>query len=172
MTLRKEWIAALALTALAGPALAQSLQPDTQEYKISDSSQTFVLTPGSKLYEQWAAWIKHQQATTRKADGTPWGTEAGQISITMTTSSADAKQAMAAQAGVPQDKGPPVRLPLSGEEGQIIELIDQSPAVFQQWIYEWHGKAGSAGGWSEKSYAARACAVSDDTGKLCPSPPK
>lgn len=144
-------------------ALASASESD---YTVTASSQTFVLTSGTPLYNEWKAFIDQQNVGRRKlgpvkGPGLPY--EVGRITITI--SSGTSLPAMLP--GPPYDPpnmGPPMPLPANGVEGQTLTMTSQTTTIYQHWVYVFEGRGG---GWRELSYTGRACRRATEGGDLC-----
>lgn len=173
MTFLKKGTLALAIVCagLTASAFAATSQPSTKGYALTDSSQTFVLTANAPQYDAWAKWIKEQDLTHKKSDGSTWGAgQVGQVTI-ITTAAHQVGSDHIGVFDVPPDNGPPGPLPTTGTPGQRIKIVNQTATTYQAWIFVWIGESGDGGGWSESSYAANSCAAGNETGKLCPNQP-
>lgn len=145
------------------PVIASAPTPES-DYTVTASTQTFVLTRGTPLYDAWKAFIDQQNIGRRKlgwGSGLPY--EVGRITLTIT--SGTVRPAMLP--GPPHDPpnmGPPMPLPANGSEGQTLTMISQTTTIYQSWIYVFEG---SAGGWREFSYRGYACRRPREGGELC-----
>jgi hypothetical protein len=134
------------------------------DYTVTASTQTFVLTRGTPLYDAWKAFIDQQNVGRRKlgwGSGLPY--DVGRITLTITAGTV--RPAMFP--GPPHDPpnmGPPMPLPASGSEGQTLTMISQTTTIYQSWIYVFEGRAG---GWREFSYRGYACRRARENGELC-----
>lgn len=144
-------------------ALASASESD---YAVTASSQTFVLTSGTPLYNEWKAFIDQQNVGRRKlgpvkGPGLPY--EVGRITITI--SSGTSQPAMLPGPSIePPNMGPPMPLPANGTEGQTLTMISQTTTVYQLWIYVFESRGG---GWREFSYRGHACRRPSEGGDLC-----
>lgn len=161
---------AVALTSLASSTFASTARPGDQGYKLADSRQTFVLTPGSHLYTEWAAWIKRHDAEQKRADGATWGGgEVGQILITATIPARkmDSASVDDNDIGAPVDSGPPSPFPTKGRLGQMITIVNHTSAFYQRWTYRWSDGVDGNRAWAGVSFSGHACESNHDAGKLC-----
>lgn len=147
------------------PVIAPASTPES-DYTVTASTQTFVLTRGTPLYDAWRAFIDQQNVGRRKlgpvkGPGLPY--EVGRITLTITSG----KVNPAMLPGPPQhppNMGPPMPLPANGSEGQTLTMISQTTTIYQSWIYVFEGRAG---GWREFSYRGYACRRPKEGGELC-----
>ena len=134
------------------------------DYTVTASTQTFVLTRGTPLYDAWKAFIDQQNIGRRKLGwglGLPY--DVGRITLTIT--SGTVRPAMLPGPPLdPPNMGPPMPLPANGSEGQTLTMISQTTTVYQSWIYVFEGRAG---GWREFSYRGYACRRARENGELC-----
>lgn len=145
------------------PVNASASAPES-DYTVASSSQTFVLTRGTPLYDAWKAFIDQQNIGRRKLGwglGLPY--DVGRIILTIT--SGTVRPAMLPGPPLdPPNMGPPMPLPANGSEGQTLTMISQTTTVYQSWIYVFESKAG---GWREFSYRGYACRRARENGELC-----
>jgi hypothetical protein len=165
MNMLRASLLVLVLSAASLPVIAPASTPES-DYTVTASTQTFVLTRGTPLYDAWKAFIDQQNVGRRKlgpvkGPGLPY--EVGRITITI--SSGTAQPAMLP--GPPYDPpnmGPPMPLPANGIEGQTLTMTSQTTTIYQQWVYVFEGRGG---GWRELSYNGRACRRPTEGGDLC-----
>lgn len=161
--------------ASSASSIPASSGSSTPAYSLTYSEQTFVLTPGSTIYNKWKAWIdrKNTQSAHRHSlrnDGTTSALDGvggvGKITITIQTPhSPDSQSATTAPA--PSDNGPPMRLPPTGTPGEHITFVNHTNAVYQRWTYEWQEGSDhrGPGGWVEIRYQGNSCSPGGPT--LC-----
>lgn len=139
-------------------------------YALTHSTQTFVLTSNTPLYDKWKLWIdqqnveRHQLGPVR-GPGLPY--EVGLITITVTSGQMGTNR-LPGPPSSPPDHGPPTPLPLNGSDGQTITITNQTTTIYQQWVYEWEGRGGAVGGaWKQVAYRGYACRRNVESGSLC-----
>ena len=163
MRMLRSSLLALFLSVASLPAIASAsvFEPD---YTVASSTQTFVLTHGTLLYDAWKAFIDQQNIGRRRLGwGLGWPYDVGRITLTI-TAGAVRPGMFPGQPYDPPNMGPPMPLPANGSEGQTLTMTSQTAAIYQSWIYAFEG---SAGGWREFSYRGYACRRPKEGGELC-----
>lgn len=170
---------AFALMVCGYAATAVSATPATQAHTL-ESTKVSMLAADTPEYKEWAAWIKHENSLKRAPPlnndqlvedflggpiRRPWaGEAAGQITIKV-----QSREGSTAQTASPRlDAGPAVSLPQTGIAGQQLTVINQTPRVFQKWVYTWADFSGGSSGWAEVHREATYCGSSiKDRDALC-----
>lgn len=155
------FFAAAAFMLSAAPA-----SESRSDYMMTYSAQTFVLTRGKPLYNEWKAFIDQQNVGRRKlgllnGPGLPY--EVGRITITITSGTSPPSTLPDAPIEPPHE-GPPVPLPANGTEGQTLIMTNQTTTIYQQWMYVFESRGGV---WREFSYRGQACRRLKEGGNLC-----
>jgi hypothetical protein len=144
--------------------------PEPATTSSSYSMQKSVLVYGSAPYVKWKAWIDEQNrdSSAKNAHGTVTHGEAGQITIILQTTLPQPQSAE--PSSLASNPSPPTPLPVTGDPGQQITIINQTPAIYQQWVYEWDVSGQGGGGWNPIYYAEHVCAPKPGlNGVLCPA---
>ena len=137
------------------------------------SRQTYVLSPGSEVYNSWKAWIERknaeqvaQSAQAQRAANTHYASalETGAIGvIAITVQSGDSTDAVhsGAESASRTGQGAPMAFPATGSPSEHITIVNSTTTLYQRWVYVWQEKTagGRAGDWVGYQYVTSACAV-------------
>lgn len=142
-------------------------------YAQTYSRQTYVLSPGSEVYNSWNAWIERknakqvaQSAHAQRAANTHYasaleGGEIGVIIITVQSGGSTDAVHSGAEPASQTGQGPPMSFPATGSPGEHLTIVNSTNTLSQRWVHVWQeGRAGGkAGDWVGYQYGTSACAV-------------